>query len=217
MRRILLIGRTTIAKIVIDIAKLCLNNYEFSFKGFIDDSQALHGTLFCGLPVLGAFNEIDSIAADYDINTAVICIGHNHMDVRARYFEACQDKGFIMERFVHPSASIARGASIGAGFVAGANTVVNPDAVVGENVLLWSGSVIEHDCRIGAHSYVSPGVTLAGGVRLGEFSFIGSGATVLPEVNIGSRAIVGAGSVVTRDVPEATLSYGVPARVVRKL
>jgi len=34
-------------------------------------------------------------------------------------------------------------------------------------------------------------------------------------VRIGADAIVGAGAVVTRDIPEAVVAYGAPARVIR--
>lgn len=44
---------------------------------------------------------------------------------------------------------------------------------------------------------------------------IGSGTTILCGVTIGENAMVGAGSVVTRDVPPATVVYGVPARPAR--
>jgi acetyltransferase-like isoleucine patch superfamily enzyme len=43
---------------------------------------------------------------------------------------------------------------------------------------------------------------------------IGSGAVILCGVTIGENAMVGAGAVVTRDVPDAVLAYGVPARAI---
>ncbi len=58
---------------------------------------------------------------------------------------------------------------------------------------------------------------LARPVRIGACSFLGSKSTVLPGVSVGRRAVVGAGSVVTKDVPEACLVTGVPARPLRQL
>lgn len=46
---------------------------------------------------------------------------------------------------------------------------------------------------------------------------IGTGATILGGILIGEGAIVGAGSVVTKDVPEATIVAGNPARVISTL
>lgn len=48
-------------------------------------------------------------------------------------------------------------------------------------------------------------------------SFIGTHSTVLPGVTIGKRSMIGAGSVVTKTIPNDTLAFGVPARVVKKL
>ena len=44
---------------------------------------------------------------------------------------------------------------------------------------------------------------------------IGSGAVILPGVTIGEGALVGAGAVVTRDVPDAAVVAGIPARGLR--
>jgi bifunctional UDP-N-acetylglucosamine pyrophosphorylase/glucosamine-1-phosphate N-acetyltransferase len=45
-----------------------------------------------------------------------------------------------------------------------------------------------------------------------ERVFIGSGAMLVAPVRVGKGAKIGAGAVVTRDVPEESLAYGVPAR-----
>jgi len=42
---------------------------------------------------------------------------------------------------------------------------------------------------------------------------IGAQATFLAGITVGKQAVVGAGSVVTKDVPDYTIVYGVPARV----
>lgn len=45
---------------------------------------------------------------------------------------------------------------------------------------------------------------------------IGIGAILLPGVRVGKGAQIGAGAVVTKNVPEYTVSAGVPAKVLRK-
>ncbi len=46
-----------------------------------------------------------------------------------------------------------------------------------------------------------------------ENAFIGSGTMLVAPVRVGKQAKTGAGAVVTRDVPDGTVAYGVPARV----
>lgn len=51
-------------------------------------------------------------------------------------------------------------------------------------------------------------------VKLGNRVFVGAGVIILPGVTIGSDVIIGAGSIVTHDIPDGSLAYGTPARVV---
>lgn len=46
---------------------------------------------------------------------------------------------------------------------------------------------------------------------------IGINVTVLPNVVIGKQCKIGGGSIVTKDVPDYSVAYGSPARVIRKV
>ncbi|HVN96936.1 MAG TPA: acyltransferase [Syntrophorhabdaceae bacterium] len=52
-------------------------------------------------------------------------------------------------------------------------------------------------------------------IEIGEDVWLGGHLFVGKGVKIGDGAIVGAGSVVTSDIPEYTIAYGSPAKVVR--
>lgn len=74
----------------------------------------------------------------------------------------------------------------------------------------------------GNHSFERPDVPIMfqpsvskGGIRIEEDVWLGAGAIVLDGVSIGKGSVVGAGSVVTNSLPEYTISYGIPARVMR--
>ena len=54
-----------------------------------------------------------------------------------------------------------------------------------------------------------------GGITIEDDAWLGVGVIVLDGVRIGKGAVVGAGSVVAKDLPENSISFGVPARVVK--
>lgn len=53
-----------------------------------------------------------------------------------------------------------------------------------------------------------------GPVTIGKDCWLGAGVIVTKGVTIGDGAVIGAGSVVTRDVPEYTISVGIPSSVI---
>jgi acetyltransferase EpsM len=54
-------------------------------------------------------------------------------------------------------------------------------------------------------------------VIVGEGTHIGAGATVIPNIKIGKWCIIGAGAVITKDVPDYSLVFGVPGRIIKKI
>lgn len=76
------------------------------------------------------------------------------------------------------------------------------DATTGQNVNIGAGTITCNYDGKNKHKTV-----------IGDNSFIGSDTMLVAPVNIGQNSKTGAGSVVTRDVPDNSLAYGVPARI----
>lgn len=53
-------------------------------------------------------------------------------------------------------------------------------------------------------------------VTIGDNVWIGGGAIIMPGVTIGNNVVIGAGSVVTKNIPDNTIAFGNPCRVMRK-
>lgn len=53
------------------------------------------------------------------------------------------------------------------------------------------------------------------GIIVEDLCWIGVGVILLDGVRVGRRSIVGAGAVVTKDIPECSIAFGVPAAVKR--
>ena len=149
-------------------------------------------------------------------------------------FRLIDDVEFGEGVVVHPFTNLY-GCRIGEGTRIGTFVEIQRGATVGARCKIQSHTFICDGVEIGDGVFVGHGVMfvndkfpkatdehggLAGPadwkllpVRVGDGATIGSGATVLGGVTIGRDALIGAGAVVTRDVADAEVVAGVPARV----
>lgn len=91
-----------------------------------------------------------------------------------------------------------------------------------EKVIIGENSMIAAHVQISTstHDYYHRpyrGKRIDKPITIGKNVWIGSGAIIMPGVTIGNNAVIGAGSVVTKNIPENTMAYGVPAKVVKNL
>lgn len=105
------------------------------------------------------------------------------------------------------------------------NSVIRADSgdvIVGEgsNIqdLVCVHETAENPTIIG--KYVTIGHSaLIHACEVGDYSLVGMGATILDGSKIGKHCIIGAGSMVTKNtvIPDGSLCYGSPAKIIRKL
>lgn len=100
---------------------------------------------------------------------------------------------------------IPRNAKIGYGLYIGHGgpIVVNPTAVIGDNVNLSQFTTI--------------GFNYGKAATIGNNVYIGPSVCIIKDVIIGSESKIGAGSVVTKNVDSNSVYVGVPAKKVKTI
>lgn len=83
-----------------------------------------------------------------------------------------------------------------------------------------NGVIIEDYVQIGSHCAIYSVSTIdnkEGKVVLKKNCKIGSHSVIMPGVTIGKNSMIGAFSFVNKKIPDNTLAYGVPVKLVKKL
>ena len=207
--RVVIVGAGGQGKIVADILRATKPLGTMFAVGFVDDGPWSNGATVMDLPVLGSVDALPGI----DHDGVVVAIGDNA--VRAAVSLALDARGERIVTVQHPSASVSADVELGPGCMISAGAVITPCVRLGRGVLVNTNASIDHDTVIGDFAHVGPRAVGGGRVTIGARTLIGLGAAVLSGCRVGDDAVVGAGAVVTRDVPDAVVVVGVPARVVR--
>lgn len=105
----------------------------------------------------------------------LVTVGNNH--VRSEVVPTIQHR---FATYIHPSAQLADGVTVGEGSVVLQNSVVQANSHIGKHCIINIGACIDHDCRLQDYVHASP------------LSYIGSNS------NISSRTLIEPGKIISR-------------------
>jgi len=117
----------------------------------------------------------------------------------------------VIDRTAFPPSTL----SVGHGVYVNCGATIGGFAKLLDFCFVNRSASLGHHVEVGEFASVGPGVVTGGNVKIGRGAVVATGAVILPGVTVGSNAVVGAGAVVTHDVPDNTLVFGNPARVVK--
>jgi sugar O-acyltransferase (sialic acid O-acetyltransferase NeuD family) len=161
------------------------------------------------LAVIGTSAKILSYINDYDI---FVGIGNNAS--RKKLYQILENAGASIPLIIHPNAIIGEQVEIASGTVIMAGAIVNCCTKIGKGCIVNTGASVDHDNTIEDYVHISPGTHLAGNVKVGQESWLGIGSTISNNVTIVNNCKVGAGALVIMDIKETGTYVGVPVRKI---
>ncbi len=185
-------------------------NHKWKEISFIDDDESLGDKYYGGK----IYNLKDLDALDRKDCEFVIAVGNP--GTRCELWKRMKNLGFQGAVLIDPKSCVSQSAKICEGVVISAFAFISSLSTIGENSLILPGAVIGHDVVIGAHSFVCCNATLGGNVHVGERVFFAENVPVREGLTVGTDSIMSLGSVILRDVPEAVIMFGNPARAMAK-
>lgn len=178
-KNIIIFGAGGHAPVVIEIARAC----GFEVCAIYDDNPASVGKSIAGVAVAGRIADLpDSLTGN-----AFIAIGNNA--VRRSLCERFANLTWPV--LVHPQACVSSLASLGAGSVVCAGAVVQPNAIIGRQVVVNIAACVDHDsrvgdfCHIGAKAYVSVNSEVGADCQLRPGSLLPFATSIPPGSIIG--------------------------------
>lgn len=140
----------------------------------------------------------------------IVAIGDNA--TRERVSKGLNEKQVSL---IHPNAVISNDVVIGDGVVILANATIGVGTRIGNGAIINTCSSIDHDSFVDDFVHVSVNSHTAGTVRLGKRTFLGVKSAVINNISIVDDVVVGAGAIVISDIEESGVYIGIPAKKVK--
>ncbi len=212
MKKVLIIGgpgnATVIGDAISDAVKRGYKEYEFA--GYVNDS----GTEIEGMPVLGKLSDIARLT-DEDYYFIYTIYKFDDQPERIRLFDSLNIPESRLAIFVHPTAYVSHNVKLSPGCVIMPNVCITSNTILGKSVIIRPGTTVGHNNIIGDHVSITAGASIGSCINIGEGAFVGLKACIREYITIGKYAMASMGAVVVKNIGEAELWVGNPAKIIR--
>lgn len=210
MKDLYIIGAGGFGKEVAWLAER-INEVEeiWSIKGFIDDDASLWDKTVDDYPVYGGLEYLRGCKDAY-----VVCaVGSAR--VRRIIIEKLAGFPIKFATLIDQSVIMSKRVTVGEGVIICAGTIITVDVTIGNHVIINLDCTLGHDDII--HDYVTmyPSVNVSGCCEIGSGVELGTGMQILQGLTVADNVIVGASACVVKDIQEAGVYVGTPAKRIK--
>jgi sugar O-acyltransferase (sialic acid O-acetyltransferase NeuD family) len=203
-RDLIIVGDSAFAEVAYEYFT---HDSPYNVVAFAVEREYLARSELFGLPVLA----LEDLQDHYDPHThdfyaALVYTQMNRL--RTRLFDRMKEKGYRPASYVSSRAFVWPNVKVGEHCFIFEDNTVQPFAVIGSNVVLWSGNHIGHHSVIKDNCFISSHVVVSGFCTVGANCFVGVNATFGNNLEVGDDCLIGAGALIARDVPSDTLVKG---------
>ncbi len=211
MKDIIIYGSGGLAKETVELIE-DINEVksEWNIRGYIDDTKSEAGEWVNGYPILGT----QEILKTVDENTYIV-IAISDPPTKEQIVTAIQKYKPRFATLIHPSAKIAKNASIGEGCIISIDCVVSVNVSIGNHVFMNMRTVIGHDSTISDFSSCLVNCIIAGNVSIHKGALLGSACVIMEKKEIGEGVKISMGSVVNFDVEDNMVVMSRPSKCMR--
>ena len=211
MKQIVIFGTGQIAQLA---SYYFMHDSDYEVAAFTVDKAFVESDTFFGMPVV-ASEEVDSVYPPNEFSM-FIALSYAKMNInRERKYFWAKEKGYCLVSYLSSKATIWPEITGENCFILEDNTI-QPNAVIGNNVTLWSGNHIGHHSSIGNNTFVSSHVVVSGNVKIGKNCFLGVNSTFRDGISIADFTLIGAGCYISKSILEPETAYTVPPALIHK-
>jgi len=142
-----------------------------------------------------------------------LAIANNKM--KKNIYDELKKKEFKYPSAIHNRSTLSQLSTLGEGNIINAGAIIQPTSSLGKFNMIHSNVLIEHDCKVESFSNIGPAATLCGHVKIGNYTTVGPSSVICKTVTIGNNCIIGAGSVVLKNIPDNSIAWGNPCKIIR--
>jgi sugar O-acyltransferase (sialic acid O-acetyltransferase NeuD family) len=189
------------------------NAGQYEVVAFTVNEEYLKEDKFFGLNLV-AFEQIEKIYPP-DKFSMFVALGYTRVNkARAQIYNSSKAKGYHMVSCIEANVIDSINYKVGENSLIMPNTVIQPFAEVGNDVIIWNNSYIGYKSYVRDHTYIGPDAVIAGNVEIGQYCFIGANATIRDRVIVAPECVIGAGAIILKNTEAGKVYRGQRAEVL---
>lgn len=182
---------------------------DYKITAFVIDKSFITCNELNGIKIISFEEVLEKFPpSDFDFFVAT---GYSQMNnLRSKKIKEIKKMGYFIPNFIHPTAFLDKTIQIGQNCVILEKSIIQPNVILKDGVIIWASSIICHNSIIKDCSFIASQVCINGFVEVGSQCFLGANSTIRDKIKIGDYSLIGAGCTITKNTEKNSVYKFLP-------